>query len=63
MSILTFQYLSVADHCREADGHTRLKDDTWEGCPGGAFRGFVFSMLFNLLLLACAATLWAVLRL
>ena len=38
------------------------EEDIFEGHPGGAFRGFVFVMLFNLLLLLGGSALWLVLR-
>lgn len=38
------------------------EEDLFEGHPGGAFRGFVFAMLFNLLLLLGGSALWLLLR-
>lgn len=38
-------------------------DNNFERQPGGAFRGFVFVMLFNLVLLLCGSALWLLLRL
>lgn len=39
------------------------EDNNLEAHRGGALRGFVFVMLFNLLLLLCGSALWLLLRL
>jgi hypothetical protein len=39
------------------------EDDSFQRQPGGALRGFVFVMLFNLLLLLCGSAFWLLLRL
>lgn len=38
------------------------EEDLFEGHPGGALRGFVFVMLFNLLLIMGGSALWLLLR-
>lgn len=41
---------------------TTCEEGLFEGHPGGAFRGFMFVMLFNLVLLLGGSALWLLLR-